>query len=186
MYALLKPRHNLDTSCDFGMDETSKTSVGRRNGFNNGLGGSKGRMKLEKVANHSLVFHGSACALAHNFEQPKCKLYSVDEVATGAEAGNKWLLSGGRDRSLWGWSLRRDGQSTELSQGNIRKKAKKFGILSSGALSHGPTTTLEDLKAPEITCIACSLNRDGGIGAIPGKQALWQKARDQKKPIRHA
>ena len=101
----------------------------------------------------------------------------------GAEAGNKWLLSGGRDRSLWGWSLRRDGQSTELSQGNIRKKAKKFGILSSGALSHGPTTTLEDLKAPEITCIACSLNRDGGIGAIPGKQALWQKARDQKKPM---
>ncbi|RYP21799.1 hypothetical protein DL765_002024 [Monosporascus sp. GIB2] len=101
----------------------------------------------------------------------------------GAEAGNKWLLSGGRDRSLWGWSLRRDGQSTELSQGNIRKKAKKFGVLASSALSHGPTTTLEDLKAPEITCIACSLNRDGGMGAMPGKQALWQKARDQKKPM---
>ncbi|RYP25098.1 hypothetical protein DL767_008493 [Monosporascus sp. MG133] len=101
----------------------------------------------------------------------------------GAEAGNKWLLSGGRDRSLWGWSLRRDGQSTELSQGNIRKKAKKFGVLASSALSHGPTTTLEDLKASEITCIACSLNRDGGMGAMPGKQALWQKARDQKKPM---
>ncbi|KAI5919853.1 Utp21 specific WD40 associated putative domain-containing protein [Camillea tinctor] len=100
----------------------------------------------------------------------------------GAEAGNKWLLSGGKDRSLWGWSLRRDGQSTELSQGNIRKKAKKFGVLSSKALSHGPTTTLEDLKAPEITCIACSLNRDGGIGAMPGKQAIWQKTRDHKKP----
>jgi len=100
----------------------------------------------------------------------------------GAEAGNKWLLSGGKDRSLWGWSLRRDGQSTELSQGNIRKKAKKAGILAS-TLSHGPTTTLEDLKAPEITCISCSLNRDGGIGAIPGKQPMWQKSRDPKKSL---
>ncbi|KAI1083398.1 WD domain-containing protein [Whalleya microplaca] len=99
----------------------------------------------------------------------------------GAEAGNKWLLSGGKDRSLWGWSLRRDGQSTELSQGNIRKKAKKFGILAGDALARGPTTTLEDLKAPEITCIACSLNRDGGMGALPGKQALWQKTQNQKK-----
>ncbi|KAI0852989.1 WD domain-containing protein [Daldinia vernicosa] len=101
----------------------------------------------------------------------------------GAEAGNKWLLSGGRDRSLWGWSLRRDGQSTELSQGNIRKKAKKYGILDSSTLSRGPTTTLDDLKAPEITCIACSLNRDGGMGALPGKQVLWQKSQTQKKPI---
>ncbi|EGY20813.1 U3 small nucleolar RNA-associated protein [Verticillium dahliae VdLs.17] len=98
----------------------------------------------------------------------------------GAEAGNKWLLSGGQDRSLWGWSLRRDGQSTELSQGNIRKQAKKHGILSTRALAHGPTTSLEDLKAPEITCIASSLNRDGGIGAIPGKQPIWQKRRDNK------
>ncbi|KAL7627455.1 rRNA-processing protein utp21 [Parahypoxylon ruwenzoriense] len=101
----------------------------------------------------------------------------------GSEAGNKWLLSGGRDRSLWGWSLRRDGQSTELSQGNIRKKAKKFGILANSSLSHGPTTTLEDLKAPEITCIACSLNRDGGMGALPGKQVLWQKSQNQKKSV---
>lgn len=93
----------------------------------------------------------------------------------GFEAGSKWLLSGGKDRSLWGWSMRRDGQSTELSQGNIRKKAKKIGALSSTALRHGPTTTLDDLKAPEITCIASSLNRDGGIGALPGKQPIWQK-----------
>lgn len=98
----------------------------------------------------------------------------------GADTGNKWLLSGGQDRSLWGWSLRRDGQSTELSQGNIRKKAKKVGILATTAISHGPTTTLEDLKAPEITCIATSLNRDGGIGAMPGKQAIWQKGQTQK------
>lgn len=99
----------------------------------------------------------------------------------GADAGNKWLLSGGQDRSLWGWSMRRDGQSSELSQGNIRKKAKKVGILASNALAHGPTTTLEDLKAPEITCIASSLNRDGGIGAMPGNQPIWQKSQNQKK-----
>ncbi|KAL5630016.1 hypothetical protein BROUX41_001622 [Berkeleyomyces rouxiae] len=106
----------------------------------------------------------------------------------GSEAGNKWLLSGGKDRSLWGWSLRRDGQSTELSQGNIRKKAKKYGILSTSALSHGPTTSLEDIKAPEITCIATSLNRDGGMGAVPGKQAIWQKITQtgQKKIVQDA
>lgn len=98
----------------------------------------------------------------------------------GADAGNKWLLSGGQDRSLWGWSLRRDGQSTELSQGNVRKKAKKVGILATNALAHGSTTTLEELKAPEITCIATSLNRDGGIGALPGKQVIWSKGKDPK------
>ncbi|KAG8422643.1 rRNA-processing protein utp21 [Metarhizium acridum] len=90
----------------------------------------------------------------------------------------------GRDRSLWGWSLRRDGQSTELSQGNLRKKAKKIGILASNPLAHGPTTLLEDLKAPEITSIAMSLNRDGGIGAIPGNQPIWQKGhQDSKKKV---
>lgn len=99
----------------------------------------------------------------------------------GSEGGNKWLLSGGRDRSLWGWSLRRDGQSTELSQGQLRKKAKKVGILSSNALTHGPTTLLEDLKAPEITSIAMSLNRDGGIGAIPGNQPIWHKGHSESK-----
>ena len=99
----------------------------------------------------------------------------------GADAGNKWLLSGGQDRSLWGWSLRRDGQSAELSQGNIRKKAKKVGILGNHALAHGPTTTLDDLKAPEITCIATSLNRDGGMGAMPGSQPIWQKDQSGKK-----
>ena len=97
----------------------------------------------------------------------------------GAEGGNKWLLSGGKDRSLWGWSLRRDGRSAELSQGAIRKKARKMGLLAGG--SHGPTTTLEDLKAPEITCIASSLNRDGGMGAIPGKQMIWDKGDDKNR-----
>ncbi|KAI1185760.1 WD domain-containing protein [Nemania serpens] len=114
---------------------------------------------------------------------PVTSLLFLPSDFDGAEAGNKWLLSGGKDRSLWGWSLRRDGQSTELSQGNIRKRAKKHGILAMGSLSHGPTTTLDDLKAPEITCIACSLNRDGGIGALPGKQPLWQKTRDPKKSL---
>lgn len=105
----------------------------------------------------------------------------------GAEAGNKWLVSGGSDRSLWGWSMRRDGQSTELSQGNIRKKAKKYGILSTSALAHGPTTTLEDIKAPEITCIASSLNRDGGMGALPGKQPIWQRTskKERAKKVAH-
>jgi U3 small nucleolar RNA-associated protein 21 len=101
----------------------------------------------------------------------------------GADASDKWLLSGGKDRSLWGWSLRRDGQSTELSQGNIRKKAGKAGILATTALLHAATATLEDLKAPEITSIASSLMRDGGIGALPGKQPIWQKTRDKKKPL---
>lgn len=99
----------------------------------------------------------------------------------GVEAGNKWILSGGRDRSLWGWSLRCDGQSTELSQGHVQKKAKKLGVLAASALAHETRATLEDLKAPEITCIATSLNRDGGIGAIPGKQPVWQKTAGNAK-----
>lgn len=90
-------------------------------------------------------------------------------------------MSSGKDRSLWGWSLRRDGQSTELSQGNIRKKAKKLGILAGGQLANEPSTTLEDLKAPAITCIASSLNRDGGMGAHAGTGAIWQKGHQINK-----
>ena len=30
----------------------------------------------------------------------------------------------------------------------------------------------QDLKAPPIIAIACSLNRDGGIGAMPGAQSI--------------
>ena len=100
----------------------------------------------------------------------------------GHEAGKKWLLTGSQDRSLWGWSLRRDGQSAELSQGNIRKEAKKRGLLNVPINGHAPTTALEDLKAPEITCIASSLNRDGGIGALPGKLPTWQKGQHKGKP----
>ena len=80
----------------------------------------------------------------------------------GSEANGKWLLSAGNDRSLWGFSLRRDGQSGELSQGNVKHKAKKIGI------SLSDDTNVEDFKCPPITGMACSLNRDGGMGAVGG------------------
>lgn len=97
----------------------------------------------------------------------------------GSDAGGKWLLSAGRDQSLWGWSLRKDGQSTELSQGNIRKKAKKLGVLGKD-LEIDQSTSLEDLKAPEITCFSSSLNRDGGMGATSGGGAVWANAATRK------
>ena len=93
--------------------------------------------------------------------------------ADGAEVGGKWLLSTSKDRSFWGWSLRRDGQSTELSQGPIQKKAKKLGLNSGG--DHA--SNAQDLRAPEVTCLACSLNRDGGIGTLPGKKDVWVNAK---------
>lgn len=113
---------------------------------------------------------------------PVTRLLFLPTDFDGADGGGKWLLSAGEDRSLWGWSLRRDGQSTELSQGNIRKKAKKLGILASSTLANEPSTTLEDLKAPEITCLAMSMNRDGGMGANAGSGAIWQKGNNLKKP----
>ncbi|GME63450.1 WD repeat containing protein [Neofusicoccum parvum] len=104
---------------------------------------------------------------------PVSTLQFLPSDADGADAGGKWLLSASKDRTLWGWSLRRDGQSTELSQGNIRKKAKKMGILSEGLASLDSSLSIEDLRAPKITCMACSLNRDGGMGAVPGVNAIW-------------
>ena len=98
------------------------------------------------------------------------RLEFLPSDADGADAGGKWLLSAGKDRSLWAWSLRRDGQSSELSQGSIRKKAKKFGTLGS------TETALEDLKAPEITSIAVSLNRDGGMGSAAGGGPIWSNS----------
>lgn len=103
---------------------------------------------------------------------PLTQLSFLPSNGDGSDARGKWLLSAGRDQSLWGWSLRRDGQSTELSQGNIRKKAKKLGVLGK-SLDLDNSPTLEDLKAPEITCIACSLNRDGGMGAFNGGGGVW-------------
>lgn len=110
---------------------------------------------------------------------PVTRLSFLPSNADGSDAGGKWLLSAGRDQSLWGWSLRRDGQSTELSQGGIRKKAKKLGVLGQ-SLDTQNSTTLEDLKAPEITCIACSLNRDGGMGASSGGGAIWTNVSTKK------
>lgn len=87
----------------------------------------------------------------------------------GSEAAGKWLLSASQGRDLWCFSLRRDGQSSELSQGNVKHKAKKIGHL------RDVSTTIESLKAPPITQMACSLNRDGGMAAIAGN--VWQNKR---------
>ncbi|KAK5169427.1 rRNA-processing protein utp21 [Saxophila tyrrhenica] len=96
----------------------------------------------------------------------------IPSASDGSDDTGKWLMSASKDRSLWGWSLRRDGQSTELSQGALQKKAKKQGLLAAGSRD-----SLEELKCPPITSIACSLNRDGGIGAVPGKHPVWHAAK---------
>ena len=110
---------------------------------------------------------------------PVTRLDFLRVEADGADAVGKWLLSAGRDQSLWGWSLRRDGQSTELSQGHIRKMAKKFGLLGKN-LEADSSTSLEDLKAPEIVCMACCLNRDGGMGASTGGGTIWTNTTSKK------
>ena len=112
---------------------------------------------------------------------PVTRLNFVPSNSDGADTGGKWLMSAGRDHSLWGWSLRRDGQSTELSQGNVGKKAKRLGLLGK-SLENENTSTIEDLKAPEITAIACSLNRDGGMGASSGGGAIWTNSTSKKGP----
>ncbi|KAH8732245.1 WD repeat-containing protein 36 [Phaeosphaeriaceae sp. PMI808] len=118
---------------------------------------------------------------------PVSTLRFLPSNSDGSDDTGKWLLSASQDRSLWGWSLRRDGQSTELSQGAIQKKAKKMGLLNGNAETSKHHAKLEDLKAPTVTCIACSLNRDGGIGAMPGVNGIWNnsskvKGQDKKKP----
>ncbi|OQD66617.1 hypothetical protein PENPOL_c004G07655 [Penicillium polonicum] len=82
----------------------------------------------------------------------------------GSESGGKWLLSASKDCSLWGLSLRKDSQHTEISQGSVERKAKKGGPSN--------ISNTEDLKAPEVTCIACSLNRDGGMG-VTTSGPIW-------------
>ncbi|MCJ1402943.1 hypothetical protein MMC11_006164 [Xylographa trunciseda] len=110
---------------------------------------------------------------------PVTSLEFLPTDTDGSDAVGKWLLSAGRDQSLWGWSLRRDGQSTEISQGNIRRTAKKLGMLGKG-LDLDSRASLEDLKTPEITCIACSLNRDGGMGASTGGGPIWANVANKK------
>jgi len=111
---------------------------------------------------------------------PVTRLSFIPPNSDGADTSGKWLMSAGRDQSLWGWSLRRDGQSTELSQGHVRKKAKKLGLLGKN-LENERSTTLKDLKAPEITSMACSLNRDGGMGASSGGGPVWTNASNKKR-----
>lgn len=111
---------------------------------------------------------------------PVTTLNFLPSDADGAEAGGKWLLSTSQDRSFWGFSLRRDAQSTELSQGAIQSKAKKMGGMANGHGASPSSNLYQDLKAPEITCLACSLNRDGGMGAMPGVKTLWATAKQLK------
>lgn len=91
----------------------------------------------------------------------------------GSESIGKWLLSAAKDNSLWGFSLRKDGQNSELSQGNVKSKSKKMGNLHGAS---DKTARSQDLKAPEITCMACSLNRDGGMGATAGGH-IWANSK---------
>ncbi|KAL5120602.1 rRNA-processing protein utp21 [Pleosporales sp. CAS-2024a] len=107
---------------------------------------------------------------------PVSTLRFLPSNSDGADDHGKWLLSASQDRSLWGWSLRRDGQSTELSQGAVQKKAKKMDLLNANSQNAKHHATLEHLKAPPITCLACSLNRDGGMGALPGVTGIWNNS----------
>lgn len=100
---------------------------------------------------------------------PVTELMFLPAASDGSEASGKWLLSAGQDRSLWGFSLRKDGQNTELSQGNVKSKAKKVGQLSEDRLA------VEDLKVGPIVDMACCLNRDGGMGSVGG--AVWSNDR---------
>ena len=108
---------------------------------------------------------------------PVTRLSFLPSGADSADVEGKWLLSAGVDRSLWGWSLRRDGQSAELSQGNIKKKGKKLGLFASNIEADEAGAGLQDLKTPEIICIAASLNRDGGIGAAPNAGPIWSNSK---------
>ena len=100
---------------------------------------------------------------------PVNKLQFLPAASDGSDAAGKWLLSAGSDRSLWGFSLRKDAQNTELSQGNVKHKAKKIGHVID------ENSATEDFKARPIIAIACSLNRDGGMGGVGGP--VWQNAR---------
>ncbi|KIW91549.1 uncharacterized protein Z519_07515 [Cladophialophora bantiana CBS 173.52] len=97
------------------------------------------------------------------------RLMFLPAASDGSDATGKWLMSAAQDRSLWGFSLRKDGQSTELSQGAVRHKARKSGLLTDDA------STVEDFKAPPIIDMACSLNRDGGMGSVSGP--IWSNTK---------
>ncbi|OQO07911.1 hypothetical protein B0A48_06703 [Cryoendolithus antarcticus] len=106
---------------------------------------------------------------------PVTRLEFLPSASDGSDDTGKWLMSASNDRSLWAWSLRRDGQSTEISQGAVQGKARKQGLLASENRE-----SFDNLKCPPITAITCSLNRDGGIGAVPGKHPIWQNAKGKR------
>lgn len=81
----------------------------------------------------------------------------------GSELSSKWLLSASRDSSFWGFSVRKDSQSTEISQGSVDRKANR-GVVAHSTSGSNTQANTANLKAPEVTCFACSLNRDGGMG----------------------
>ncbi|GMG14259.1 unnamed protein product [Aspergillus oryzae var. brunneus] len=89
----------------------------------------------------------------------------LPSASDGSEFGGKWLLSASKDCSLWGFSIRKDSQNTEISQGAVEHKAKKL-------VGSRTVTGAQELKAPEVTCIACSLNRDGGMG-VTTSGPIW-------------
>ncbi|KAI9894847.1 MAG: hypothetical protein M1814_000067 [Vezdaea aestivalis] len=92
----------------------------------------------------------------------------------GDSIDGKWLITGSLDRSFWAWSLRRDGQSTEFSQGAGKKKqAKKKGLMNGRAIQAKEIRFLETTRTSPVKCMAASLNRDGGMGAAPGIKTIW-------------
>ncbi|KAF3927493.1 hypothetical protein AA313_de0200215 [Arthrobotrys entomopaga] len=81
-----------------------------------------------------------------------------------------FILSASLDHSLWGFSLRSDAQSTELSQGNMESTMNK--LKKSGMYDRIADVSL--LKGSVITCIAVEGNRDGA-GAEWGSNELgWE------------
>lgn len=104
---------------------------------------------------------------------PVTALTFLPVASDGSDAAGKWLLSAGLDLALWGFSLRKDGQSAELSQGRVKSKARKIGSRID------QTSTIEELKAAEITSIAACLNRDAGMG-IATKGPVWTNVKGQK------
>ena len=105
---------------------------------------------------------------------PVITLNFLPSDSDGSDAIGKWLLSGSKDHSLWGFSLRKDSQNFELSQGNIKSKFKKKMGKTRGDADQNMSS--EDVKASEITCMAWSLNRDGGIGAA-ASGPVWANAK---------
>jgi U3 small nucleolar RNA-associated protein 21 len=64
-----------------------------------------------------------------HFEPPSMVRYYGEE--------GRWILSGGRDRSVRLFSTLRDSQSSELSQGSIEKKARRYKV-EEAALKYPP------------------------------------------------